>query len=501
MDNDKDKDSKQTSESGSKKRKRVKVDPEYQWESLSHKPIHMNDRNVNQNIEDKHGISHKRERTGSGRDMLIFMLSMIGAVAFILFCTYIGLKIKGDRTGSSIETTAAETSMPGTTESAVESITDTRESITETSVAESVAPGEDIDALDVIGGNGELVGFSFPREYRKEWLLMQREFARALDAAGYEADFKYAVSVSAGAAGTDTSLDDVVEQQIEDIKALQAEGASIIFVAPADVTSEALGQTLDSVKNSGTYVVALDHVPMHTNGVNYLFGCDDYSVGETLGWYLIDALDLTNATAEEPKCVEIFTGDMTDESLFFMYPGLMEMLFPYIDTGALVVGSGQFELEQVSTMDSSKTEAYERMQSLLANVYTQRNLDAVICTNDVLASGVSEAIEAAIRSGTYTGTVPVITGDGCEDAALDRILQGKQSMSVFHDPLQYAYRGTELVDAICHGTEPYITNTEMYQNGNFVVPLSGIEPVVITADNYDDVIVDRGYMQTAVLVD
>ncbi len=500
MENDKDKDGIKPSNGGSKKRRRVRIDPEYQWESLSRKPIHMNDRNVNQNIKSKNGVSHKREKSGGGRAMIIFMLSMIGAVAFILFCTYVGLRFKVS--GSNSEITEAVTSAIDSTEAPMESDDETIGDITETTVVESVAPVGEIDDIDVIGGNGELIGFSFPYEYCREWTLIQKEFDSALTTSGYTADFKYAVSDS-GDVESDlkTPLDDVVEKQIEDINALKSEGARIIFVDPADVTSESLGQVLNDVKNSGIYVIALDHVPMYTDGVNYLFGCDDYNVGEALGWYLINELDLMNVTSEVPKYVEIFTEDITDESIYFRYPGLMEMLFPYIDTGALVVGSGQLELEQVSTMDNSKTEAYERMQTLLANVYSTRTLDAVICTNDILASGVSEAITGAIESGTYTGAMPVITGDGCENGALDRILQGRQSMSVFHDPLQYAYRGTELVDAICHGIEPYVTDSEMYQNGNFIVPASTIDPVVVTADNYEEIIADRGYMQMEALID
>ncbi len=520
------------------RRKKVVIDPEYEWESLQRKTIQMNKRNVNQNIAGKHRDAHKHEVSPSGKAMLLFMLGMIGSVAFILICTYMGVKVKkiNSRVNETLITTEAYESKE--TEPASERETDSQSE--ETLIAESMAPGRNIEDLDVIGGNGELVGFSFPSQYHKEWILIEKEFRKALEAAGYDTDFRYAeknslseTTVAADKSSTvaDTnsghadenpsgtgaanpagissenksqksiSIDEIVKQQIADIRELQEAGAKVIFVGPADAASEELGKVLNDVRNSGIYVVALDHVPMHTNGVNYLFGCDDYHVGEAIGWHIVDELDLINASASEPKCIEIFTGDFTDETLYYLYPGLMDILFPYIDSGALVVGSGQFELEQVSVMDNSRQEAESRMQSLLSAVYDKRELDAVICTNDVLAGGVSDAIAGALRDGTYKGSMPIITGDGCDDSALDRILQGRQSMSVFHDPLQYAYRGTELVDQILHGEEPGITDSEMYQNGNIVVPVVELTPVIVTKENYQDVIVNRGYMQTAVLVD
>jgi putative multiple sugar transport system substrate-binding protein len=141
------------------------------------------------------------------------------------------------------------------------------------------------------------------------------------------------------------------------------------------------------------------------------------------------------------------------------------------------------------------------MKNLLANVYTSQKLDAVICTDDVLAGGVSRAIVEAVTNGSYAGSMPVITGDGCSEEALDRILQGKQSMSVFYDPTQYAFSVTDLVDSIYHGTEIEVTDAEMYQNGVLVVPAIELIPSYVTAENYEDMIVDTGYLHTQVLLD
>ena len=483
------------------KRKRVQVDSEYQWESLHHKSIRMNERNVNQNLHDEHEKSHKKGRLTEHKMMVQFAIGCIIFFVFLLFCIFLGKRIRSGINETQEVSESSSTEADENTPTGDESEEETTAS--KYLIEENVAPPNDIENLDIIGGNGELIGFSFPDQQCEKWMLMEKQIDKVLHASGYNADFKYAVEqpLEEGPSVEGFHKDKLVKKQIEDIEELVKEGAGIIFVAPGDVSSEALAAELTQVKNSGIYVIAIDHVPMGTDGVNFLFGCDDYHVGETMGNYIVDALDLKHATAEEPKTAEIFTGDMSDETLYFRFPGLMEALFPYIDSGALVIPSGQVELEQVSTLDNSESESYERMKELLAEVYTSGNLDAVICTDDVLAGGVSRAMAEAVMDGTYGGTMPVITGDGSSEAAMDRILQGKQSMSVFYDPAQYAFSITELVDDIYHGTEMEITDSEMYQNGMVVVPAVELIPAVVTAENYEDMIVDTGYLHAKALLD
>jgi putative multiple sugar transport system substrate-binding protein len=423
-----------------------------------------------------------------------FLAGKLALILFIFVCINIGKEFKKLR--------SAETTASNETTQNSESVKTDDES-EETVIAENVVPEKKIKELNVIGGNGELIGFSFPDQYSKKWVLLKKYFEDTMNTAGYKTEFRYASSESYDNPGevTETEPEDEVSIQISDIRELVDDGAKVIFVAPVDVTSYELGTVLNEVKNNGIYVVALDHVPMNTLGVNYLFGYDDYHIGETIGKYIVDKLELDKASKKEPKTVEIFTGDITDETLLFLYPGLMETLFPYIDNGSLIVGSGQLELEQVSVMDSSEQAAYARMQTMMDQVYRNKNLDAVICTDDVLAGGVSKAIVDAVLNKVYGGRMPVITGDGCDDAALDRILQGTQSMTILHEPRDYAYRGTELTDAIIHGGAVDVIDSEMYQNGKLVVPACELKPVVVTAENYEEKIVDKGYLLTSVLLD
>ena len=76
---------------------------------------------------------------------------------------------------------------------------------------------------------------------------------------------------------------------------------------------------------------------------------------------------------------------------------------------------------------------------------------------------------------------------------MPNIIDGKQAMSVFKDTRTLASKVVEMVDAIMQGGEAPVNDTETYDNGTGVIPSFLCEPVVCTADNYKELLVDSGY--------
>ena len=56
-----------------------------------------------------------------------------------------------------------------------------------------------------------------------------------------------------------------------------------------------------------------------------------------------------------------------------------------------------------------------------------------------------------------------------------------------------------MVDAVINGTEPQVNDTETYNNGVKVVPSYLLKPVVVTKDNWKEILVDSGYYTEAQL--
>ena len=129
------------------------------------------------------------------------------------------------------------------------------------------------------------------------------------------------------------------------------------------------------------------------------------------------------------------------------------------------------------------------MENILASYYADgTKLDAVLCSNDSTALGVENALAA-----NYTGDYPIITGQDCDIANVKNMIAGKQSMSIFKDTRTLASQVVKMVGQIIEGQEVEVNDTESYDNGTGVIPSFLCEPVVCTADNYKELLVDSGY--------
>lgn len=89
--------------------------------------------------------------------------------------------------------------------------------------------------------------------------------------------------------------------------------------------------------------------------------------------------------------------------------------------------------------------------------------------------------------------MPIITGQDCDKPNVKNLVFGLQSMSVFKDTRTLADATVKMVDAIVKGTEPEINDTETYDNGTGIIPSYLCDPVVVTKDNYEEILIDSGY--------
>ena len=101
-------------------------------------------------------------------------------------------------------------------------------------------------------------------------------------------------------------------------------------------------------------------------------------------------------------------------------------------------------------------------------------------------------VENALAS-SYTGEYPIITGQDCDIANVKNLIAGKQAMSVFKDTRTLASQVVKMVDAVMQGGEAEVNDTQSYDNGTGVIPTYLCEPVVVTIDNYKEMLIDSGY--------
>ena len=316
-----------------------------------------------------------------------------------------------------------------------------------------------------------LIGVAMPTQDLQRWNQDGENMKKELEAKGYEVDLQYA--------GNEVST------QVSQVENMIANGDELLVVA--SIEGDSLGTVLAQAKENNIPVISYDRLIMNTDAISYYATFDNYLVGKTQGQFLVDALDLDNT--DGPYNIEFVTGDPGDNNVNFFFGGAMDVLQPYIDEGKLVVPSGQMTKDEVATANWSTETAQSRFENILSSYYADgTNLDAVLASNDSTALGVENALAA-----NYTGEDPIITGQDCDIANMPNIIDGKQAMSVFKDTRTLASKVVEMVDAIMQGGEAPVNDTETYDNGTGVIPSFLCEPVVCTADNYKELLVDSGY--------
>jgi len=323
------------------------------------------------------------------------------------------------------------------------------------------------------GKGSKKVGVAMPTKDLQRWNQDGENMKKELEAAGYEVDLQYA--------------NNEIAQQVSQIENMITGGCDALVIASIDGGS--LGTVLEEAKKGNIPVIAYDRLIMGTDAVSYYATFDNYMVGTIQGQYIVDQLDLENASG--PFNIELFTGSPDDNNARFFFGGAMDILNPYIDSGKLNIVSGQREFEEVATLNWSTEEAQKRMENLLTAYYADgTKLDVVLSSNDSCAIGISNAL---VNAG-YTGdNFPILTGQDCDITSVKNILAGTQSMSIFKDTRTLAAQVVKMVNAIMKGEEVPINDTETYDNGTGIIPTYLCEPVFADVNNYKELLIDSGY--------
>ena len=358
---------------------------------------------------------------------------------------------------------------------------------TSQSAAGSTAPAATSDSTPAApesdtSAGGEKIGVSMPTQSLQRWNQDGANMKSLLEAAGYVVDLQYAG-------------DNDIPTQVSQIENMISGGCKVLVIAAID--GSALTTVLDDAKAKDISVIAYDRLIMNSDAVSYYATFDNWKVGTLQGKYIEEALDLPNAAG--PFNIELTTGSPDDNNINFFFGGAMEVLKPYIDSGKLVVQSGQTEIGQCATQNWSTEKSQERMENLISSQGYGPNgtkLDAAMCSNDSTAQGVTNAL---VNAGYTADNFPIITGQDCDKPSVINMIAGTQSMSVFKDTRTLAAQVVKMVDAIMKGTQPEINDTETYDNGTGIIPSFLCDPVVGTVDNYKELLIDSGYYTEAEL--
>jgi len=312
---------------------------------------------------------------------------------------------------------------------------------------------------------------AMPTKSSERWIADGNNIKEQLEAAGYSVDLQYA--------------EDDIPTQVSQVENMVTKGVDILVIAAIDGT--ALGDVLETAESQDIPVIAYDRLIRESDTVDYYTTFDNFKVGVLQAESLVEGL---KASGDGPYNVELFAGSPDDNNATFFFNGAMSVLQPMIDSGEIVVPSGQTDFEQVAILRWDPATAQKRMEDILTSTYASEKVQGVLSPYD----GLSLGIIAALTGNGYTSSdLPVVTGQDAEVQSVKSILADEQYSTIFKDTRELAKVTVDMIKAIGADEEPEVNDTETYDNGVIVVPSYLLDPVTVTKDNVTEVLVDSGY--------
>ncbi|MGR3660709.1 MAG: D-xylose ABC transporter substrate-binding protein [Paracoccaceae bacterium] len=303
---------------------------------------------------------------------------------------------------------------------------------------------------------GLTVGVSWSNFQEERWKTDEAAIKAALGAAGA----KY---ISADAQSSSS-------KQLGDIEALIAQGVDALIILAQD--AQAIGPAVDAAADEGIPVVAYDRLIDDQRTFYLTF--DNVEVGRMQARAVFAAM---------PKGRYVMIkGSPTDPNADFLRGGQQEILQEAIDNGDIEI------VAEAYTDGWLPANAQRNMEQILTAA--DNGVDAVVASNDGTAGGVVAALTAQGMEG-----IPVSGQDG-DHAALNRVANGTQTVSVWKDARALGFAAGNIAAALAAGTD----KADIADAKKWLAP-SGkqfdaifLAPVPITADNLD-VVVDAGWIE------
>jgi len=314
---------------------------------------------------------------------------------------------------------------------------------------------------------GSVIGVALPDKTSENWTIAGALFEEAIADAGFEANVQYAGSTSPA------------PDQQQQISTMIEDGAKVIVIGAYD--SKSLGAQVKEAADAGVTIISYDRLLEETENVDYYVAFNNFKVGELQGQALLDGLEA--AKPGGPWNIELFSGGPTDPNAAVFFNGAMSILQPKIDSGDLVVVSGEVDVKDTATDGWDPANAQDRMDTILQGSYGSTELDGVLSPNDTLARAVIQSVSDAKKPNI------VITGQDSEAASIPYILDGRQYMTIYKDTRKLVAQTLDMVTAISEGNEAETNDTA--DNGTKEVPTFYLDPIVVTADNAAEVYKDN----------
>lgn len=308
--------------------------------------------------------------------------------------------------------------------------------------------------LGSAGAFAQVVGVSWSNFQEERWKTDEKAIKDQLAKLG-------ASYISADAGGSP-------EKQLSDVDSLIAKGAKVLIVLAMD--KDAILPAVNKAAQQKIPVVAYDRL-IEAPGVFYIT-FDNVEVGRMQARAVFEAKPKGNYV--------MIKGSPTDPNANFLRGGQQEVIEAAITKGDIKIVGEEY------TEGWKPEVAQKNMEQIITK--SGGKIDAVVASNDGTAGGVVAALTAKGIKG-----IPVSGQDG-DHAALNRVAQGSQTVSVWKDARDLGRDAAAAAVALAKGQK--VAGAQTWNGGEKKVPLQAqfLKPVPITAKNLD-LVVKAGWIQ------
>ncbi|MEU0207203.1 substrate-binding domain-containing protein [Streptomyces canus] len=261
-------------------------------------------------------------------------------------------------------------------------------------------------------------------------------------------------------------------KQAQQMSSMVTKGVKVIVVSAQD--SAAIKSSIASAVSKGVKVVAYDRLAQ--GPVSAYVSFDNVKVGELQGQALLDALG-SKAT---PKAnVVMINGDDADPNAAQFKEGAHKVL------------DGKVKIAYEQSGLWKDTVAAQKVSAAITQLGA-KNIAGVYAANDGMAGGIANTLKGAGIS-----TIP-LTGQDAELAAIQRIVAGTQSATVYKAYKPEADTAAELAVNLLQGKDiKSLADTEVTSGSGDKVQAKLLTPVSVTVKNIKDTVVKDGLYTVA----
>ncbi|MFF1725188.1 sugar ABC transporter substrate-binding protein [Streptomyces sviceus] len=261
-------------------------------------------------------------------------------------------------------------------------------------------------------------------------------------------------------------------KQAQQMSSMVTKGVKVIVISAQD--SAAIKSSIASAVSKGVKVVAYDRLAQ--GPVSAYVSFDNVKVGQLQGQALLDALG-SKAT---PKAkVVMINGDDADPNAGQFKEGAHKVL------------DGKVDIAYEQSGLWKDTVAAQKMSAAITQLGA-KNIAGVYAANDGMAGGIANTLKGAGIS-----TIP-LTGQDAELAAIQRIVAGTQSATVYKAYKPEADTAAELAVNLLQGKDiKSLADTTVTSGSGDKVQAKLLTPVSVTVKNIKDTVVKDGLYTVA----